>query len=85
MGLDRIARAFAAARAGKRAALMPYYTLGYPDLATSERVIAAIAGAWADLIELGIPFPIRWQMVRRSNARRRSRWRRASRCGVAWS
>jgi len=55
-GLDRIAAAFATARAEGRAALMPYYTVGFPDLATSEAVIQAIAGAGADLIELGIPF-----------------------------
>ena len=32
MGLARIAAAFAAARAEGRAALMPYFTLGYPDI-----------------------------------------------------
>jgi tryptophan synthase alpha chain len=56
MGLDRISAAFAAARAENRAALMPYYTLGYPDAPTSEAVIRAVAAAGADLIELGVPF-----------------------------
>jgi tryptophan synthase alpha chain len=56
MGLDRIANAFAAARAEGRAALMPYYTLGYPNADVSEAVVRAIAGAGADLIELGVPF-----------------------------
>ena len=42
-GLERIAAAFATARARGTAALMPYYTLGYPDRATSLAVIAAIA------------------------------------------
>ena len=56
MGLDRIANAFAAARAEGRAALMPYFTLGYPDADTSEAVIRAMAAAGADLIELGVPF-----------------------------
>jgi len=56
MGLYRIQQAFAAARAGGRAALMPYYTLGYPDGPTSEAVIRAVAAAGADLIELGVPF-----------------------------
>lgn len=55
-GLDRIARAFAAARDQRRAALMPYYTLGYPDAETSLAVIRAVAAAGADLIELGVPF-----------------------------
>jgi tryptophan synthase alpha chain len=56
-GVERIADAFAAARAGGRAALMPYYTLGYPDPETSLAVICALAhGGGADLIELGVPF-----------------------------
>ena len=54
-GLERIAAAFAATRAAGRAALMPYFTLGYPDRATSLEVIAAIAGD-SDLLELGVPF-----------------------------
>jgi len=55
-GLDQITAAFAAARANRRAAaLMPYFTLGYPDRATSLDVITAIA-ADSDLLELGVPF-----------------------------
>jgi tryptophan synthase alpha chain len=38
-----------------RAALMPYYTLGYPDRATSLDVVEAIA-PYSDLLELGVPF-----------------------------
>lgn len=38
-----------------RAALMPYYTLGYPDRATSIDVVEAIA-PYSDLLELGVPF-----------------------------
>jgi len=56
MGLNEITRAFARARAEGRPALMPYWSLGYPDIETSLRVIQAIARAGADLIELGIPF-----------------------------
>lgn len=51
-GLDRVARAFA----HSRPALMPYYTLGYPDIPTSLDVVVAISKSGADLIELGIPF-----------------------------
>jgi len=54
-GLETIAAAFAATRRAGRAALMPYYTLGYPDRATSLDIIAAIA-ADSDLLELGVPF-----------------------------
>ena len=55
-GLERIRDAFQSARTAGRAALMPYYTLGYPNPAASLEVISAIAAAGADLIELGVPF-----------------------------
>ena len=55
-GLARIANAFEQAHRENRPALMPYYTLGYPDPETSLDVICAIAEAGADLIELGVPF-----------------------------
>lgn len=54
-GLEQIGLAFIHARESGRAALMPYYTLGYPDRATSLDVIAAVA-ADSDLLELGVPF-----------------------------
>jgi len=56
-GSERIAAAFAAARAdGRRAALMPYLMGGYPDLETSRRIGLAYAEAGAHLVELGVPF-----------------------------
>jgi tryptophan synthase alpha chain len=51
----RLARAFAAPRAG-RAALMPYLTGGHPDLETCDRLIDAVTEAGADVVELGVPF-----------------------------
>lgn len=54
-GQTRIAAAFETAQANQSAALMPYFTLGYPDLETSLDVITAIA-PHSDLLELGIPF-----------------------------
>jgi tryptophan synthase alpha chain len=39
-----------------RAACMPYFTLGYPDMETSLEIIQACADNGADLIEVGIPF-----------------------------
>lgn len=55
-GLERIAEAFAAARADGRAALMPYMMAGYPGLEESKAIARGYADAGADLIELGIPF-----------------------------
>jgi tryptophan synthase alpha chain len=55
-GIERIRSAFEPARAGHRAALMPFITAGYPDLATTERILAGAADAGADLLEIGFPF-----------------------------
>jgi len=55
-GEERIAAAFASAKAEGRAALMPYMMAGYPDRETGLAVAAAYADSGADLIELGVPF-----------------------------
>jgi len=55
-GYMHISAAFEAARTAGHAALMPYYTLGYPSIQDCPAVIAAIASSGADLIELGLPF-----------------------------
>lgn len=55
-GLEHITQTFTALRAQGRAALMPYFTLGYPTPADSLRVIEALSHSGADLIELGVPF-----------------------------
>ena len=54
-GTERITAAFEQAQTRQTAALMPYFTLGYPDRATSLDVIEAIA-PYSDLLELGVPF-----------------------------
>lgn len=54
-GEPAIGRAIARAGKKKQAALMPYFTLGYPDFEESLKIIAAIA-PHADLLELGVPF-----------------------------
>lgn len=56
-GVERIAEAFARARAdGRKAALMPYMMGGFPDLDSSREIGSAYVEAGADLIELGVPF-----------------------------
>ncbi len=54
--MSAIAAAFARARKEKRAAFVPYIAAGDPDLATTGELVVALAGAGADLIELGVPF-----------------------------
>ena len=54
---ERIAEAFASARAeGRRAALMPYMMAGFPDLERSRGIARAYVDGGADLVELGVPF-----------------------------
>ncbi len=55
-GLNHIVETFSALREQGRAALMPYFTLGYPTVGKSLEVIEALARSGADLIELGVPF-----------------------------
>ncbi len=55
-GMDHIQAAFQRSRELGRAAVMPYFTLGYPTQPTSLAVVQALAQAGADIIELGMPF-----------------------------
>jgi tryptophan synthase alpha chain len=54
-GRARITAAFQKAQQTQTAALMPYFTIGFPDQVTSLEVIEAIA-PHSDLLELGVPF-----------------------------
>ncbi len=51
-----ISTAFAARRAQGRAALVPYVTAGHPALDATLPLLEALAGAGADVLEVGIPF-----------------------------
>ncbi|HVL66584.1 MAG TPA: tryptophan synthase subunit alpha [Vicinamibacterales bacterium] len=53
---DRIAGAFARLRRAGRGGLVTYITAGDPDLETSADVLVALAGAGADVLEVGVPF-----------------------------
>jgi tryptophan synthase alpha chain len=54
--VSRIEGKFAELRAAGRLALIPYLTVGYPDVATTIALASALVTAGADLIELGVPF-----------------------------
>jgi len=53
---NRIDTTFRRLRREKKAAFIPFLTVGYPGVKTSERLILACARAGADVIELGVPF-----------------------------
>lgn len=55
-GYQRITDTFQQARNERRAALMPYYPIGFPHLQLSQEIVLSIAESGADLIELGMPF-----------------------------
>jgi tryptophan synthase alpha chain len=54
--MGRIAERLRLLRARGQRALVPFLTAGDPDLATSEALALALAGAGADLLEIGVPF-----------------------------
>ena len=56
MNASRIARRFASLRGKGRAGLVTFITAGDPDLETSSAILAGLADAGADVIELGMPF-----------------------------
>ena len=51
-----IADIFRELRAKKQMAFMPFIPAGYPDLATTEKLLPALEQAGASIIEVGIPF-----------------------------
>ncbi|MGH7476897.1 MAG: tryptophan synthase subunit alpha [Longimicrobiales bacterium] len=56
MHTARLSARFARLRAEHRRALIPYITSGFPEPAATPTLLAALAAAGADIIELGIPF-----------------------------
>ncbi|MEI2717194.1 MAG: tryptophan synthase subunit alpha [Candidatus Nanopelagicales bacterium] len=54
--MTTVADAFARARAADRAALIAYLPAGFPDHATSVRIIEAMIDAGVDMVEVGIPY-----------------------------
>ena len=55
-GVERIARAFARAKAERRLAVVISLTVGYPDLAMTPPLLRAAIDGGADVLELGVPF-----------------------------
>ena len=51
-----IADTFAQLRPRKQLAFMPFIPAGFPDLATTEKLLPAMEAAGASIIEIGIPF-----------------------------
>ncbi|HEU5101302.1 MAG TPA: tryptophan synthase subunit alpha, partial [Roseiflexaceae bacterium] len=54
--MSRIAETFAALKAERRTALMPYLMIGFPERDSALELAPALEAAGADLFELGVPF-----------------------------
>lgn len=54
--MDRIAAAFARARAENRACFVAYLCAGDPDFETSRRACEAVIESGTDILEIGVPF-----------------------------
>ena len=54
--MSRLARTFGRLREDRRGGLVTYVTAGDPDAQTSEEILVALAGAGADVLEVGVPF-----------------------------
>jgi tryptophan synthase alpha chain len=55
-GVERIERAFAAAKAERRLAIVIYLMTGHPDRKATPGLVRAALDGGADVIELGVPF-----------------------------
>ncbi|MCX5707593.1 MAG: tryptophan synthase subunit alpha [Candidatus Omnitrophica bacterium] len=54
--MNRIDTTFRKLKTARKKAFIPFITAGFPDLATTEKLILALEASGADIIELGIPF-----------------------------
>jgi tryptophan synthase alpha chain len=56
LAANRLVRVFAALRAERRCALIPYIMAGDPDVPSTERLVDTLVASGASAIELGVPF-----------------------------
>jgi tryptophan synthase alpha chain len=54
--MTELTRTTTALREAGETALVPFLTAGYPDLATSRRLVAEVAAAGCRILEIGVPF-----------------------------
>ncbi len=54
--MNRLDATFKKLKSAKKKAFIAFITAGFPDLATTEKLILELASSGVDIIELGIPF-----------------------------
>jgi Tryptophan synthase alpha chain len=62
--MSRLAQRFAQLKAENRKALVTYVMAGDPQPSVTVPLIHEMVAAGVDILEIGLPFPIRWLMVR---------------------
>ena len=60
--MSRLPERFAELAGEERPGLVTFVTAGDPDMKHSRAILRLLPEAGADIIELGMPFPIRWRM-----------------------
>ena len=69
-----------AAKKHGRPALIPFITAGFPDRERFLDVLRELDGSGADVIEIGVPFPIPWRTDQSWKKLRMTPWRTESTC-----
>jgi len=54
--MNRITKKFIELKSQKKKAFVAYLTVGYPNIATTEKLVLALSRAGVDIFELGVPF-----------------------------
>src|SRR5438105_11212716 len=54
--MSRISNVFTELKSKRRGGFIPFITAGDPDLSVTEKLLCELAGAGADIIEVGVPF-----------------------------
>jgi tryptophan synthase alpha chain len=54
--MNRIAKKFVELKSQKKKAFITYLTVGYPNIATTEKLVLKLSRAGVDIFELGVPF-----------------------------
>lgn len=79
---NRLDCTFARLRQEKKAAFVAYLCAGDPSLEATLALVLGLEVAGVDVVELGLPFPIRSPTASSINSRPSGRWRQGPRWRV---
>ena len=82
--MGRIEKKFTELSAGNKKALVVYITAGDPSIKVTGQLLPVLEKAGADIIEVGVPFPIRRRTGRSFRPLRSGRSKRERPCRMCW-